>query len=578
MRKFIDYVYHSRYGFPKLPSPKTLVARPLPADMNKEEREALKKRGTETLEKARSFLEQPNIDDNMTFHEFLRAIETSEEDYMRFLSMSSSGSILVLQRDVKDRFTNNFNKEWLEAWNANMDVQIALDPYAVITYIVSYVNKDETGMTKFLKETLTANAGKSVQEKVKELKQSYLFNRQVGESESCYRILPGLKLKDSNISTIFIQTGFPENRTVFYKKISEEGEVYVSEEDTGDVDEEEMDNEESTSKPNVRISGRTGLYQPSTCQFDYYKWRPKSLEKICVAQFLTSYIKKQNIPKNCSFDDDGCSHELSNQMMFNTDINLPKTILLQEGLGVMGLRRIPLVLRYHNSKKKEGHEEHYSELLLFCNWRNETKDFHRHNPKSCTDTYDERINELRANKECIFPGEDFMAANTTEDIEKSRPMHLYDTLASQNVQQNEDDQQEGVTDDPHFESISYTGNLGQDDSKDRDKAKFKVITLPSENEMKMITQRLAPEQMDALRVVVDAMKNHVRARKNIAIKCAPIRLIIHGGAGVGKSAFIKAASLQSEKILRTHGDNPDLPKVIICAPTGKAASLIGNTE
>ena len=545
--------------------------------MSKEEREALKKRGTETLEKARSLLEQPNIDNDMTFQDFLRAIDTSEEDYMTYLSMSSSGSVLVLQRDVKDRFTNNFNKEWLEAWNANMDIQIALDPYAVITYIVSYVNKDETGMTKFLKETLTANAGKSVKEKIKELKMAYLFNRQVGESESCYRILPGLKLKDSNIATIFIQTGFPENRTVFYKKISEEGEVLISEEETCDENEGDMEEtEESSSKPNVRISGRTGFYQQSTCQFDYYKWRPKSFEKICVAQFLTSYVKKQDVNKTSTFDDDGCSHELSDQVIFNTDVNLPITIILQEGLGVMGLRRIPLVLRYHNSKKKEGHEEHYSELLLFCSWRNETKDFHRHNPKRCTETYDEKIDELRANKECIFPGEDFMAAHTTEDIEESRPLHLYDTLASQNVQQNEDDQQEGVVDDPDFESFGYTGNLNQNDSTDKDKAKFKVITLPSENEIKMITQRLAPEQMDALRVIVAAMKNHVRARNNIAIKCAPIRMIIHGGAGVGKSAFIKAASLQSEKILRTHGDNPDLPKVIICAPTGKAASLIGN--
>ena len=57
-----------------------------------------------------------------------------------------------MKRNVKDRFINNFNPEMLDAWNANHDIQLALDPYAVISYIVNYMNKDETQMTKNLKE------------------------------------------------------------------------------------------------------------------------------------------------------------------------------------------------------------------------------------------------------------------------------------------------------------------------------------------------------------------------------------------------------------------------------------------
>ena len=40
------------------------------------------------------------------------------------------------------------------AWNANMDIQMAIDPYAGITYIINYMNKDETGLTKFMKDAL----------------------------------------------------------------------------------------------------------------------------------------------------------------------------------------------------------------------------------------------------------------------------------------------------------------------------------------------------------------------------------------------------------------------------------------
>ena len=48
--------------------------------------------------------------------------------------------------------------------------------------------------------------------------------------------------------------------------------------------------------------------------------------------------------------------------------------------------------------------------------------------------------------------------------------------------------------------------------------------------------------------------------------------------GVGKSAVIKAVSLHAEKILRRSGQNFNFPHVIVCAPTGKAASLVGKSK
>ena len=208
-----------RYGFPRLPSPKTLIAKPLPKEMPQKEKEALNSKACELLTKAKSLIQAENFDKKMTFQNYLNALGVKEEEYIELLSISSTGNVLVLKRSLMEIHTNNYNFEMLKAWNANMDIQIALDPYAVITYVVSYVLKDETGMTSFLKQALNSQTGKSVKEKINALKTAYLLNRQVGESESCYRILPGMRLKDSNISTIFIQTGFPENRTEFYKRI-----------------------------------------------------------------------------------------------------------------------------------------------------------------------------------------------------------------------------------------------------------------------------------------------------------------------------------------------------------------------
>ena len=45
--------------------------------------------------------------------------------------------------------------------------------------------------------------------------------------------------------------------------------------------------------------------------------------------------------------------------------------------------------------------------------------------------------------------------------------------------------------------------------------------------------------------------------------------------GVGKSATIKAVAQQAEKILTIKGQDPDHPRVLLCAWTGKASHLIG---
>ena len=48
-----------------------------------------------------------------------------------------------------------------------------------------------------------------------------------------------------------------------------------------------------------------------------------------------------------------------------------------------------------------------------------------------------------------------------------------------------------------------------------------------------------------------------------------------GGGGVGKSFLIKVVSRHIDKLLTKVGDNPNKPKILLLAPTGKAASLIG---
>ena len=42
---------------------------------------------------------------------------------------------------VNSPLQHSFNQEWLEIWDSNLDVQIALDMYAIVTYITDYYLK-----------------------------------------------------------------------------------------------------------------------------------------------------------------------------------------------------------------------------------------------------------------------------------------------------------------------------------------------------------------------------------------------------------------------------------------------------
>ena len=50
--------------------------------------------------------------------------------------------------------------------------------------------------------------------------------------------------------------------------------------------------------------------------------------------------------------------------------------------------------------------------------------------------------------------------------------------------------------------------------------------------------------------------------------------IVIGGAGSGKSTVINVLKQWIHLILRKEGDNPDLPYVIVVAPTGTAAANV----
>ena len=75
------------------------------------------------------------------------------------------------------------------------------------------------------------------------------------------------------------------------------------------------------------IEGKQGYFQESVTVHDRYSARPISnnpdvegkLEKMCLAQFATSYTVIAKLPKKAEMDEDGCSKELTSQKIFNSE-------------------------------------------------------------------------------------------------------------------------------------------------------------------------------------------------------------------------------------------------------------------
>ena len=153
----------------------------------------------------------------------------SYSDYITAIKQSKrNGSTVLLRRDVDEVHVNNYNPEWLEAWNANLDIQPVLDYFAVITYVTDYWSKSDEAITQQLTEV--ANHLKSEPDKKQrsiQLANTFLTHRQMSEAEAYYKIFPNLTLKYSSLDTIFVPSEKKELRSKFLQKIDENDNNYT---------------------------------------------------------------------------------------------------------------------------------------------------------------------------------------------------------------------------------------------------------------------------------------------------------------------------------------------------------------
>ena len=378
--KTCDRKGECRFGFPHFPSDKTIIATPLVMDLSDEDGEGSKKisDAKEILAKVKqALIDLKDEECNLSLKEFLEGLEVDYDAYHNALEISNTGTTVVLKRTVAERNINNYNRLWLDAWRANMDIQITLDHYAVISYITDYLTKTENEMTMELLKTMTETREASSKEAMYHCIRTYFRSLEVGVSQCTYKVVSGMNLKASNVKTLFLATDYPQKRSSYWTPANEKKNSNVDQLDEDLSDEEEPSG--SNESEAITIPGREGKFKQVTSIHKKYSMRPKPLEKMCLAQFASSYQMSQS-KKNSQDFIDNVSEKLSSFKLFHDDTPLPRWILLENSMCMVSRKDFPAVLKVHTSKK-DSLEEVYALLLMFLPWRNEMKDLRPNNPE-----------------------------------------------------------------------------------------------------------------------------------------------------------------------------------------------------
>ena len=145
------------------------------------------------------------------------------------LSYGKRGYDVIMKRDTEEIYINNYNNEYILAWDCNIDIQICLDYFAVITYITDYKMKDESGTLEHIIKALKQDNSENLKKKLSLVAHTFLTHRHSGECEIMYKLFPSLLLTNSNIAVTFMPTGFKENMSRMLQEIPEYEQQTINE-------------------------------------------------------------------------------------------------------------------------------------------------------------------------------------------------------------------------------------------------------------------------------------------------------------------------------------------------------------
>ena len=148
MPKHVKKDQHTcRFNFPLPPMPRTMILTPIDEhSFSEDQLEDIKER----YDRIKKLLDDMKYGEDITFQEFLERVELNEDQYITAVRFSLNRDTLGLKGAPCEIRVNSYNSVLLKIWQANMDMQYVLDPYACAVYILSYITKGQRGISRLL--------------------------------------------------------------------------------------------------------------------------------------------------------------------------------------------------------------------------------------------------------------------------------------------------------------------------------------------------------------------------------------------------------------------------------------------
>ena len=486
---------------------------------------------------------------NLTFDEYIQAIRSS---------IKCGQSKLFLKRDLNEIRINSYNETLIKCWEANMDIQFILDPFACAAYIVSYISKGQRGMSNLLNEACRASRKSDcdIRQQVRSIGNVFLSHVEVGAQEAVYLILQ-MPLRRSSRQVVFVNTNSEENRISLIKS---EADLKELPKDSTDV---ECDN-----------------------QIKRYQRRPKAMEHYCLADYIACFDIQCKQKKNTSSpnynmeflpeiddgDDDADSEfHIHMKNISNNTLKYDREKHFGHDGSILSRRKKPKVIYSAAFNKDTQKEDHYREqIMLYFPWRNES------NILGSFTLFEEHYNSV---VEVIERNKKKYIGLSTEDNIALLDLDMEDVLDASIVPEelhiNAQDYEEGISVSTDHEFFNPGKN--QTFSTYDIGVEFGISRKFISNEETIHGEMMDTDYRKMVQMLNKKQKEffyHVlhwhKANKG------PLYNFLSGGIGVGKSLLLRALYQALRKYFSHQaGSNPDDISILICAPTGKAAFNVG---
>ncbi|XP_060594477.1 uncharacterized protein LOC132748840 isoform X1 [Ruditapes philippinarum] len=241
-------------------------------------------------------------------------------------------------------------------------------------------------------------------------------------------------------------------------------------------------------------------------------------------------------------------------------------------MGKLYRRKTPQIIRYHYISKEKDEEEYYHRLLLlYLPWKSEQE-------LKCNGGYKEKFEEV---KETIIP--------TIKQYEPyyDEVEHIIDTFdpgemlpevwdqVSANIQQDIANKYNVRCMNSHLDP-ELIEKQPVDHSKKMNSNKTFSLTPTyqmADQDFHKFVQTLNEKQ----KYLFDFMFNWATKTRLLEDKPPPFYIYLSGSGCVGKSHLVNTIYHGVTRALKTPGQNPDQPTVLLTASTGKAATGINGT-